>query len=211
MAKRFCALMTAAEKRVLNQMEHMEFWQKIESLLKDYDMSYAPVRWFRGWGGLTIGREGYFILFRFIFLIALYLAAFSLPSYSWLEILITITAGYLIADMFLLPTSLAFGGIHAMRPLRAVVFVFITYVSISVAFGILYVTLCRSSFSVHLRITDLIYFSFTTITALGAEGISPARQAVLVRFIIIAEVLTGLYFWAVVVGLIISWSAREFK
>jgi hypothetical protein len=192
-------------------MGHLEFWQKIESLLTDYNRSYAPVRWFRGWGGWTVGREGYFVLFRFIFLIALYLAAFSLPPHWWLKIPITVMAGCLTADMFLLPTSLAFGGIHAMRPLRALVFVFITYVSIAVAFGIFYVTLCRSSFHANLGMTDFIYFSFTVITALGTGGMILANQAVLVRFMIVSEVLTGFYFWAVVVGLIISWTGREFK
>ena len=91
-------------------MDDKEFWQKIESFLKGYELSYAPVRWFGGWGGLTCGREGYFVLFRFIFLIALYPAAFYLPPYFWLKIPMTILACYLIADMFLMPTSLAFWG-----------------------------------------------------------------------------------------------------
>jgi hypothetical protein len=192
-------------------MEHKEFWQKIESLLKDYELSYAPVRWFRGWGGLTGGREGYFVFFRFIFLIALYLTGFYLPPSFLLKIPMTIVAGYLIADMFLMPTSLAFGGIHDMRPVRALVFVFITYISISIAFGVLYLTLCRSSFNIPPEIVNLIYFSLTVMTDLGTGDLSLARQAVLIRFMIISEVLIGLYFWAVVVGIIISWTARESK
>ncbi len=105
---------------VLPEMEHKEFWHKIESFLKDYELSYAPVRWFGAWGGLTREREGYFVFFRFIFLIALYLTAFYLPTSIWLKIPMTIVAGYMIADMFLMPTSLVFGGIRdRMRPLRA--------------------------------------------------------------------------------------------
>ena len=103
----------AFEKRMMYEVEHKDFWKKIESFLKDYDLTYAPVRWFGGWGGLTRGREGYFVFLRFIFLISLYLAAFYLPSYSWLGILMTIVAGYSIADMFLLPTSIVFGGTPA--------------------------------------------------------------------------------------------------
>ena len=192
-------------------MEHKDFWQKIESFLKDYDLTYAPVRWFGGWGGLTRGREGYFVFLRFIFLISLYLAAFYLPSYSWLGILMTIVAGYSIADMFLLPTSIVFGGTPAMRPLRALTFVFITYISIAMAFGVLYITLCRSSFNINPEIINPIYSSFSIMTTLGTGDMSPARQAILVRFMIISEVVIGIYFWAVVVGIIISWTARESK
>jgi len=199
------------EKSMMHDMEHNEFWQKIESFLKDYDLTYAPVRWFGGWGGLTGGREGYFVFFRFIFLIALYLIAFYLPSHPWLGILMTIVAGYSIADMFLIPTSLAFGGIHDMRPLRALVFVLVTYISISIAFGVLYITLCRSSFDIILEIINPIYSSFSIMTTLGTGDMSLARQAMLVRFLIISEVVIGIYFWAVVVGIIISWTARESK
>ncbi len=190
-------------------MEHHEFWQKIEALLRKYERTYAPVRWFRDWGGLTGGRQGYFVFLRFVFLIGLYLAAFYLPLSGWSKMALTIVAAYLIADMFMLPTSYAFGGIPVMRPLRALVFVFFNYISISMAFGVLYVTLCRTSFNIAPDLIDLAYFSFTTMTALGMGDISPARHTVLVRFFVIAEVLIGLYFWAVLVGMIISWTARE--
>ena len=193
------------------EVKHTDFWQKIESFLKDYDLAYAPVRWFGGWGGLTRGREGYFVFFRFIFLISLYLAAFYLPSCSWLGILMTIAAGYSIADMFLLPTSIAFSGTPAMRPLRTLTFVFITYISIAISFGVLYITLCRSSFNPPPEIINPIYSSFSIMTTLGTGDMSLARQAMLVRFLIISEVVIGIYFWAVVVGIIISWTARESK
>ena len=192
-------------------MEHKDFWQKVESVLKHYELSYAPVRWFGGWGGLTRGREGYFVFFRFIFLISLYLAAFYLPSYSWLGILMTIVAGYSIADMFLLPTSIVFNGTPAMRPLRALTFVFIAYISIAIAFGVLYITLCRSCFNITSEVVDPIYSSFSIMTTLGTGDMSLARQAMLVRFLIISQVMIGIYFWAVLVGIIISWTARESK
>ncbi len=196
---------------MMYEVEHKEFWQKIESFLKDYDQTYAPVRWFGGWGGLTRGREGYFVSLRFIFLISLYLAAFYLPSYSWLGILMTIVAGYSIADMFLLPTSIVLSGTPAMRPLRALTFVFITYISIPIAFGVLYITLCRSSFDMTPEIFNPIYSSFSIVTTLGTGDMSLARQTILVRLMIISEVVIGIYFWAVVVGIIISWTARESK
>jgi hypothetical protein len=68
-------------------MDHQEFWQKIELYLRNYEKTYTPNRWFGGWGGLTGGREGYFVFFRFIFLIGLYLTAFYLPLYLWGKIL----------------------------------------------------------------------------------------------------------------------------
>ena len=193
------------------KMEHDKFWRNIESLLRKYHENYAPVRWFGEWGGLTKGREGYFIFFRFMFLIGLYVTAFYLPAYSWLKILLTAVAGYLIVEMVLLPSAFAFGGILPMRPLRALVFVFLDYISIAVAFGTLYVTLCRSSFSIDPDLVDLGYFSFTTLTALGLGDITPARHTLLVRFLLVFEVMIGLYFWAVLVGTIIAWAVGETK
>ena len=109
----------------------------------------------------------------------------------------------------MLPTSIAFGGLLPMRPLRALVFLLFNYISICIAFGLLYITLCRSSFNIDPDLIDLAYFSFTTMTALGLGDITPARHTILVRFLVISEVLIGLYFWAVLVGMIIAWTVRE--
>ncbi len=192
-------------------MEHQEFWQKIESSLRNYEQTYTPLRWFRHWWGLTRSRRGQFIFLRFIFLVGLYVAAFYWPLNTWTKIALTIIAGFLIVDMFMLPTSIAFGGLPPMRPLRALVFLFFNYISISMAFGVLYVTLCRSSFNIVPDLIDLAYFSFTTMTALGLGDISPARHTLLVRFLVVSEVLIGLYFWAVLVGMIIAWTVKEAK
>ena len=196
---------------MMPEMEHHEFWQKIESALRNYERAYTPVRWFRHWGGLTRSRRGHFVFLRFVFLVGLYVAAYYSPLSAWSRISLTCIALYLIADMFMLPTSYAFGGIPLLRPLRALVFVFFNYISICIAFGLLYITLCRSSFTIDPDLIDLAYFSFTTMTALGLGDISPARHTILVRFLVISEVLIGLYFWAVLVGMIISWTVREAK
>ena len=73
----------------------------------------------------------------------------------------------------------------------------------------MYVTLCHSSFNIVPDLIDLAYFSFTTMTALGLGDITPARHTLLVRFLVVSEVLIGLYFWAVLVGTIIAWTVRE--
>jgi hypothetical protein len=190
-------------------MEQDEFWQKMESFLRNYEEAYTPVHWFRSWGGLTRAREGRFVLLRLLFLVGLYMAAFYVPLHLWSKIPLTCVAVFLIADMFVLPTSYVFGGIAPLLPLRAMFFVFMHYISIMTAFGLLYVTLCRSSFAIDPDLFDLAYFSGTTMTALGLGDITPIRHAVLVRFLVVSEVLIGLYFWAVLVGIIISWAGKE--
>ena len=192
-------------------MEQHEFWQKIESYLQSHYRSYASARWFGSWGGLTREREGYYIFFRVLVLIVLYLIAFYLSSYLWLKILLAIVAGYLIVELVIMPTSIAFGGILRMRPLRALTFVFFNYISIGIAFGVLYVTLCRSSFNIKPELIDLAYFSFSTMATLGIGDISPARYTIFVKFLVTCEVLIGLYFWAVLVGTIIGWTVSEAK
>ncbi len=191
-------------------MEQQEFWQKIESFLRNYDEVYSQARWFGNWGGLTRGREGHFVFLRFVFLAGLYVAAFSLPLSVWSKILLTIIAGYLIVDMFMLPTSIALSGIPIL-PLRALVMVFFIYLSICIAFGLLYITLCRSSFNIDPDLIDLLYFSGTTLSTLGLGDIIPARHTVLARFLVISEVLIGIYFWAVLVGMIISRAIMDVK
>ncbi len=192
-------------------MEHQEFWQKIESSLRKYEQTYAIAQWFGHWGGLTNNRRGVFIFLRFIFLVALYVAAYYLPLYLWAKIGLTIIAVYLIADMLMAPIALIFGGFPFIGPLRALVFLFFNYISICMAFGILYITLCRASFNIVPDLIDLAYFSFTTMTALGLGDITPARHTLLVRFLVVSEVLIGLFFWAVLVGTIIAWTVRETK
>ena len=194
-------------------MEHRKFWQKIESLLRNYEQAYTPYRWFWGWAGFTEGREGYFIFLRFVFLVGLYAMAFSLPLSHWARLVPIIIAIFLIADMVLLPTSIVFSGILRLRlsmhPMRALVFLFLTYISIAMAFGVLYVTLCRFSFNMVPEFIDLAYFSFTTMTALGPGDITPAPHTLLVKLLVVAEVLTGLYFWGVLVATLIAWNIRE--
>jgi len=192
-------------------MEQDEPWQKIESFLRNYERAYAPMRWFHHWGGLTRERQGYFVFLRFVFLVGLYVTAFYVPLYTWSKMSLSFIAIYLIGDMFMLPTSYAFGGILPMQPLRAMILVFFNYISIGMAFGLLYITLCRSSFNIAPDLIDLAFFSFTTMTAMGLGDITPARHTLLVRFLVVSEVLIGLYFWAVLVGMIISWTVREVR
>lgn len=192
-------------------MKQDEFWQKIESFLYNYEKTYAPVRWFGEWAGLTKGREGYFVFLRLLFLIGLYVAVFHLFLSSWGRLLSTIIATYLIVDMVVLPTSIAFGGNSPMRPLRVLLFVFLNYLSICTAYGVLYVALCRSSFNIDPDLIDLAYFSCTSMTTLGFGDITPARHTILVKLLASSEVLVGLYFWAVLVGTIIAWTVKEAK
>ena len=49
------------------------------------------------------------------------------------------------------------------------------------------------------------------MTALGLGDITPAGHTLLVRFLVVSEVLIGLYFWAVLEGMIISWTVREVR
>ena len=190
-------------------MEQHQFWQRIESFLRNYERTYTPAHWFRDWGGLTRDKQGRFVFLRFLLLVGLYVVAFYLPLRLWSKISLTCVAAYLIADMFVLPTSYAFGGVDPVRPLRAMVLIFINYISICTAFGLLYVALCRSSFGIDPDLFDLAYFSCTTMTALGLGDITPMRHTILTRFLVISEVLIGLYYWAVLVGMIISWAVKE--
>ncbi len=58
-----------------------------------------------------------------------------------------------------------------MRPLRALVFVFFDYISISMLSGLVYCAV-RSSFNIDPDLIDLAFFSFTTMTGLGLGDIS---------------------------------------
>ncbi len=49
------------------------------------------------------------------------------------------------------------------------------------------------------------------MTAPGMGDNILARHTILVRFPVASEVLIGLYFWAVLVGMIIAWAVKEAK
>jgi hypothetical protein len=182
----------------------------LSPFLKNYERRYSSPRWFNNWGGLTSGREGYVVFFRFVFLLGLYVTVFYQPPVLWLQIPMTVVAVYFIFESFLLPTSIAFTGVPPWRPLRALSFVFMDYMSIAAAYSVLYITLCRTSFNIVPSLIDLIYFSFCTLTTLGIGDIYPSRHTVLVKLLAISEIVFGLYFWAVLVGTIISWANKDF-
>ena len=157
-------------------MEHDEFWQKIESALRHYERVLYVGPLVPPLGGLGRGRRGQFIFLRFLFLVGLYVAAYYLPLSALAKIALTSIAGFLIADMSMAPTSIAFGGLPPMRPLQGLVLLFFNYISICIAFGLLYITLCRSSFNIDPDLIDLAYFSCTTMTALGLGDIGPGEE-----------------------------------
>ena len=62
------------------------------------------------------------------------------------------------------------------------VLVFFDYLSISMAFGVLYVRCAALHFNIAPDLVDLFYFSVTTMTTMGLGDITPASHTVLSNF-----------------------------
>jgi hypothetical protein len=168
------------------------------------------MRWFGCWGGLFHGRAGAYVAARLGIVLAVtaVLPWLSPARHLIVSCLAWAVCIFLIADILLSHTSIAFISRFPAHPIRSVVFALVSLFTVAVSFAALYLT--RSTdFSVPLTLVRAIYFSVVTMTTLGFGDIYPLCDATLVQLLVIAELLVGIYFVVVLLAVVASWANQR--
>ncbi len=184
-------------------------WLSVHLWLARYDERYSPRNWFGAWGGLLVARVGLYVVLRFVaLLLALFLA--SLAHQGGAAGIVSGALAWAIAacaivDILLAHTYIAFVRRSTADPLRTTVLALFSFAQLALAYGVLY-ALIGSQFQPPLHAVRAVYFSFITISTLGYGDIRPIDDAWLAQSMVVAELIFGLYFLAVVVAIVTSWA-----
>jgi hypothetical protein len=145
-------------------------------------------------------REGWFVMFRAgVFIGLLVVALLYCPAMAG------VIAFYFIADALLVNTSIVFVSGSPLSPLRSVVLTIFTYLSLALGFAVGWVWLVGDDKTRTLwdRATNAAYESLRTIATVGPEK-SPVWPVG--KLLVMAELLVGIYFVAIVIAIYASWA-----
>ncbi len=184
-------------------------WLSVQSWLARYDDRYSPRSWFGAWGGWLAARVGLYVVLRFLFLLlALSLTAAGPergPARTGLDVFAWALATCAIVDILLVHTYIAFVRRSTADPLRTTVLALFSFAQLALAYAALY-ALIGAQFQPPLHAVRAVYFSFVTVSTLGFGDIKPLDDAWLAQSMVVAELILGLYFLAVVVAIVTSWA-----
>jgi hypothetical protein len=169
-------------------------WEKIESLFCRYEREWSPAAW-----KCFVYREGSYLLVRFITLcLFLYVITNKLRLLNFIILILTI---YLLLDILISNTSIAFVTMKPINTLRSFFLTLFAFSHVIVAYGILY-KFFGDQFNSPMCNTQVIYFSTVTITTLGYGDYAPT--GLVAQWLVVLQVLTGVFFLAGVIARIIS-------
>lgn len=176
--------------------KQIRLWETIGTFIRRYEQEWSPAA-----TKLFVYREGWYLLFRFVFLGAVFMMITT--EVNIMNILIFILTTYLLLDLLIVNTSVAFVTMQPISNLRSFLLTFFAFTHIIVAFGIFY-KFYGDQFNTTMCNSQLLYFSTITITTLGYGDFVPKKTGTMVQILIIKEVLTGLFFVTSVLARIIS-------
>jgi hypothetical protein len=117
-----------------------------------------------------------------------------------------------ILEILLVNTSVAFETRNPADPLRTVILSLFSFLQIAVGFAVFYAALSErfkfdTSSNAPARFDEIsaVYYSLVTLVTLGYGDIHPKTDASLAQFLVIGELLVGLYFLAVLVAIFSGW------
>jgi len=184
-----------------------KFWQHIEDGLTLWKDKLSPMRW-KPWRTLFDGRAGVYVSLRFFILLAL---AWVQPISQWyLRAVSLLVTSVFLLDIVIVHTAIVFKSIEPKNRLRSALLSFFSFVQLPIAFAIFYQSLYTNSFEPSLsNIVQALYFSSVTITTLGYGDIKPKSDASVAQILVIAEVIIGFYFIAILIARLINLSTYK--
>ncbi len=129
----------------------------------------------------------------------------ELAEAAWiLNTLALIIGVYSLGDILLSNTAVAFVTRDPAHPLRSVLFTLFAFFQLALCFAVFY-GMMSNKFDPKLSLWRALYFSIVTITTVGYGDIKPRPEEWFVQLLIGAEILTGVFFLAVVIAVISTW------
>lgn len=139
--------------------------------------------------------------------VALGLASAGSP-WAWAGALIGAT---IVVDLLAYNAMIAFVTQHPQVPMRNAVYGLAGFALVALGYAVFYVGMVPASFSRRLDIKEAIYFSFVTIATVGYGDIYPKRDATAAQFLVVCEILTGLFYLAALLATMVGWANAPTK
>jgi hypothetical protein len=186
----------------------VRFWARIERYLRWYAQHRCAAR--------LLGfkdREGWYVLTAFVALagLAALVSRGGGARFDWLSGASSLVALYYVVDSVLVHTSIAFVTHRPVHRLRAILLTIVNVLNIAMAFAVLYASERWCFKDAPLSLVDATYFAFVTLTTLGYGDIAPDRARAcgwIAQLTVVVQVITSIYFLAVVVTTVVSWAHR---
>jgi len=120
-------------------------------------------------------------------------------------------------DIFVTNVSITFTTRFPANPIRSVVYSVASYVQIAIAFAFFYAVLGEGHFRPvgdpnlvpGVGFVSVLFYSFTTIATIGYGGLEPTTT--MARFVVISELVSGLFFVAIILATVTGWSRDSRK
>lgn len=171
-------------------------WETIGSLFRRYEQEWSPAA-----TKLFVNREGWYLLLRVAALGALFMMITTEVNIK--NILILFLTIYLLLDLLIVNTSIAFVTMQPISSLRSFLLTLFAFTHIIVVFSIFY-KFYGDQFNTTMCDSHILYFSTITITTLGYGDFVPKKSGTMVQLLVIKEVLTGLFFVTGVLARVIN-------
>ena len=146
--------------------------------------------------------ERYGALLFTLMAVALGLASVG-PPWAWAGALI---GAAIVVDLLAYNAMVAFVTQHPQVPMRNAVYGLAGFALVAVGYAVFYVGMVPESFSRRLDIKEAIYFSFVTIATVGYGDIYPKQDATAAQCLVVGEILTGLFYLAVLLATMVGWA-----
>lgn len=185
-----------------NNIQQINLWNKIEGCFRFYELRCSPASL------IFMGHIGLYLLIRFAMLCTFFVLISN--KLSVLNMLYVIFSVYLLLDILISNTSIAFVTKNPINNLRSFLFTFFTFIQVVVIYGIFYKFL-QHQFAENMCNWQFLYFSIVTITTLGYGDFVPEKWGTLAQIIVTMELLTGFFFIVGVFARIIGLKEKTTK
>jgi hypothetical protein len=143
-----------------------------------------------------------------VFLLGLTVMGFVLANLPWwVRWAGAAFAFWVILDILIYNIRVTFVTQHPQIPLRNALFGVSGFVLVALNFATFYLLLVPNEFGPECLLPmSAIYFSFVTMATVGYGDIHPKATASFAQFLVIAEIIVGLFYIAVVLVTLVAWA-----